>query len=993
MSSTELLGSLQTHAVPAIVDRRSAHLLLEDLWYRDREYYWKCLLDMMMLGRPGLSRIVFAQSVTRLASDDQDLFPLLEGVRNTDTRDSALHALRFVCNYVSADPREVRPSPWLRMCGEIRLGDEDDVITHCATILQRIWNGRLELEPNQRAVAAQAARRLWSVSMQRNLVALKAVIDTFSEDVATGEAAFDPLFEPAIANPSRELALEELTREIKELLGAPELVSRLYERAIRAEADAEAKQRHEVLIWSQQSARADQEGEDVPSFPRSATAANLGAQFWLEQYMSQFLESAPKRAARCVAESAIYWERTTDVFRTTDVQRIPLTVDGKVFLIETRDVEGREHSLHLIDKLVEALMDQLIHRDVETREAILATLVDVPAPATIWSSVIDTAAHDDWLRQRIGVVVLGSEAIRLFSRSVARLLIESGSELPASWLEQIERNVANFGDDEGYAKLQIERALQMVKARNASAEAPGDRKPTSGTAVPDDYVAAIEEVDFEMRQLNLDKADLEEPVNARIWDTKKAAAAIADKLTQQSAPDVMQTADIQSATKALDDLREALQAPDAHAGIVTSGWCTLARLASLIQALAEPSDPSFLLAAARRMDGLPWQRSDGFNNLLNAKQAFPRAEAVRGLLMLVSRNADANAIGLVEQLLRDPEPAVRFQIAYNLPMLIAVEHDKLWPIVERLLRDSSVSVAAAAVHNLGPFYGIDRDRTLALCISVLDRFVGGDDTPLRARADALIQVCWYYLTQAHPQASAAIDDIINKIPSTVNGLDAVLHNYRPWLIMGSGDGDDDALEENARRRTVDLYVRFGTAAVGALLSGNRERDANAAQRTERDPCAVFLENLAMQLYFATGAFQEEKQGAARLAPLVIARLYAEICEFLVVLGTAGSAAAGNKVLDAFEYFFRVARECSSIQSADVLERFILVARSLIGATGTGSYWKLEAIERVLRRCIAERDPSLSNEEVLLAWGSILDPLLEQGWKQAFLLARDLDVSS
>lgn len=990
MPSTELLSDLQTRAVPAIVDRRSVLLLLEDLWYRDRKCYWKYLLEMMTLGKPGLSRIVFAQSVARLASEDEDLFPLLESIRNAATKGIALHGLRFLCNYVSADPHGVHPLPWLRMCDQIALDDEDDTITRCATILQRLWNGHPELEPSLRALAAKAARHLWSVSMQRNLIALKAVIDTFSEDIEASEAVLNPLFEPDIANPSRELALQELTQEIRALLGAPELVSRLYERAIRAEADAEAKQKQEIRRWSEKSERAEHEG-DLPSSPRSGTAMGLDAEFWLEQYISQFLKVAPKRAARCIAESALYWERATDVFRADDVQRVPLVVDGHAFVIEGREAERHEYSSRLVDKLIAALLEHLLHCDEETREAILIVLIDVPAPATVWASVIETSAHDEWLREKISTLVLDVEAIRLFMPSVVHFLTAAVSEIPVSWLEQIKKNVETLDDRDRYAKLEIERALRVARTRNERIKAPRDSKPTSSSADVDDYVVALDQVDIEMRQLNVSKADLEDPVNASIWQAKKVAEEVADRFAHHGTPGTIEVVDIQTAAQALRQLARALEALGAHAGIVTSGWCALARLASLVQVTDVSSDPAFLIAAARRMDGLPWLQLDRFNNLLNARQAFPRAEAVRGLLVLISStNANNSTISLIEQLVKDPEPAVRFQIAYNLPMLVTVDHERLWPIVERLLQDSSIAVAAAALHNLGPFYGIDRDRTLALCISVLDRFANIiDETPFSARADALIQVCWYHLTQSHLLANEAIDKIVDDIPKTVNGLGAVLHNFRSWLTMDSGD---DIAQENARRRTIELYIRLGNAAVSALRAGNRERDVNATQRTERDPCAILLEDLAKQLYFATGAFQE-KQGASRLPLFVIARLYADICEFLSVLGTAGSVATGNTVLETLEYFFRVARESSSISSADVLERFVLVARSLIGANAVGSYWKLDAIERVLRRCIAERDPSLSNEDVLLAWGSILDPLLEQGWKQAFLLARDLDVSS
>ena len=210
----------------------------------------------------------------------------------------------------------------------------------------------------------------------------------------------------------------------------------------------------------------------------------------------------------------------------------------------------------------------------------------------------------------------------------------------------------------------------------------------------------------------------------------------------------------------------------------------------------------------------------------------------------------------------------------------------------------------------------------------------------------------------------------------------MLHSYRDWLVMEGGD----ELEEAARRRTVDLFIRTARMCVSRLSVG----DGALAPRhgAQRDPHTRLVEEVASQLYFASGAFRAGD--SAPLSDEVTARFYSEMRELLVELGTCGVISAANKVLETFEYFLGLS--IGGIDRRDALERFLRVGEATVRAGAADSYWLLDPIENVLRRCVAEQDQSLTDETILASWSRVLDPLINLGWEQAYRLARDVDLS-
>lgn len=976
MSDLNLLESVTTSPVPAVLDRRSVLLLLEEEWHVDRDRYWHRFFQAMDPRVPGLGRIVFAESVARLAAADNDLDPLVDQFSHASKYSQAQYAFRFICGFATALTALIELRPWLRICATSSQIDDDNAQSLAAGLLHRILQRRKPAN-DMRTRAARAARELFLAAWDRSapLNALSSVIDTLDVDSNDGITLLEMILDPTRAHPGKDDAVDHLARRVQDLLVAPGIVGRIYEWFVAAEADAEAQQKLDFLSWYKAVHAAEAESREPPAMPaRRGHRGSHDGTYWLRQHSDDFVQAAPVLACRAFASCARYWERTTDIPRQNR-ESVTLAVSNGSFTIDARPSDGvHQHGQFLIDDVVSTLVEALDTMDATQRKFVMDELVRLPAPALVWASLISTASSSEIIRDWLAPLFRNPVALRLFAIPIGDLLVTARSSFTDEAKQTIAAAVASLNEDgDAYVKRSLERALAITLGQSPSTQP--DKDPT---------VARLDDANaFDLIRSGLTLEEASRPENARIREGTRRAWDECSRLEPYRRDAAkLDAATLREAADVLAELHTALEAENANTEIITRGWSALARLASL-SVLLSGSPDALVFEAGDRVDGHAPPKGD----LLNAGQFIPRAAAVPGLLALAARDKNERAVAVVERLSSDPAPAVRYQIAWRLRELVALGRERVWPILDRLVRDENVAVAAAATSELVPFYRIDRDSALALSKVAFERFIGQTEADREGRTDALLQLAWYHLARGDALASETIAKAIAELPERWTGFDRLMHSYRDWLIMGTGD---DETEEAARRRTVDIFKRITSACIDALPTSSSGKDPNAQQRTERDPYANLLEEIAMQLYFASGAFRAKNDNDSM--PLeTTARFYSEFRDVLAEIGTAGAVAAADRVLETFEYLYRVSREVK-ITSSDVLRCFTRVAEAAVRAGAARTFWTLDSVEDLLRRCVAERDPALSNPEMLANWGRILDPLLDLGWEQAYQLATELDLS-
>lgn len=972
MTDSGLLESVLTNPVAAVLNRRSILLLLEDSWHVDRPTYWARFFATMDPTVSGVVRIAFAESLARVASADTDLHELVQHLLEPEPYPHALSAYRFVCEFAAAVPAIIELEPWLQLASASSQLPDDSARAHALRLVRRILQKR-KPTGQLRARAARAARGLFAKAWTRgaSLESLPIVIDTIDADPAETIRILEVIVDPNSPHPKKHEALDTLASHIEDLFLAPLLVGKIYEQFVAYEAEREAEQKRAIAIWTAALDRAEAEGRERPSMPaRVIHGGALNGTYFLQQRAEAFVRAAPAIATAAFASAASHWERTTGA-RTKDVNEVTLSVATGRFTIEARPCDRiHEYRHFLIEHAVDALITVVSDHRAPERAVVLAELVRIPAPAYIWGALIQSTATDELLRTWLIPLFSDPVALQLFPEPISDALFAARDGLPAEVRPAISEAIQTLADS--YEKHLLQRSFAS---------------PQATTSAEDVLTATVSRIDNEdavdMARFDLSFEEISRPANVRIREASRRAWNECARLE----PHRRGSANVDPSIRAdvdevLTQLGEALTDDQANSVFVTSGWCVLARLASLSVIVFGAHD-ALVFEAAARTDGEAHPTSD----LLNNGQFFPRAEAVPGLLVIATRDKSEEAATYIDRLSLDAEPAVRFQVAWRLRELATLGRERAWPILDRLVRDSDVFVAAAATSEIRPFYQLDHDGGLALATYAFDRFVGATDADHEGRTDALLQLTWYHLARAERVASDVVARAIEQLPMRATGIDRLMHSYRGWLTMGRGD---DEAEESARRRTVDLFTKLAIRCIHALRTSENGRDPNAQQRTERDEYANLLEDVAMQLYFASGAFAAKDQSEPM--PLEsTARFYDEFCDVLVRIGTAGAVSASNRVLKTLEYLQTIAGS-TNIDSADVLKRFTVVAESAVKAGAANTFWMLDSVENVLRRCVAERDPTLSTPMMLAAWERILNPLLDHGWEQAYALAYELDLS-
>ena len=984
----ELLGG------PSVVvhERRSVLLYLDERWQVDRADYWKRLFVAMARPAPSLSRVTVAESVVQLAREPGDLSQLVDGVAAREPGASA--ACKTLFETAGALPKMLTLSPWVQACEAFADIGDAFTLRLAARLLLRMIDLRKDRDAQDSLHMARAARVMLNSSWKRTptesfaaMYAVHAVVETLDAAREQGVGMLETVFDSTSPHAAREEMRAWLLSRADRLMTAPEFVGRMYITTVRVLAEEEATHDRELSSWLEKAYEAEKAGRTqtpVPSRRASSLLPEVDAS--LEKHAKEFLQRAPNVAARVLAECVERWNSRGDAVIDMPTDVVSLEVQGRSFKVVGRHVDASRYPSGDIGEVLQReLISALVRASDEDASLILDGIVSRPAPASLWTAILDGALDSERLLAIATELLFQAHALRLFARPIRRLLIRWRGKLPERVRARLVDALASL--DEGSPdRTTIESALAKGSTSDVGSAAQDPNEASSAVGHDETAFGIDDDGDlFDLSQLGLRREDLNEPANSKLRAAYRAADHQYQRVRELSQARIVGGVPLVEPYERLAELKETLSNPDAHPSLITRGWCSLAELASAIAAVDDSADATLLVEASLRLDSLPWGRGHSFTDLLNLSQAFPRAEAVSGLLRLLSRDTGDRVLPVVERLSRDEEPAVRFQVAHEMRFLVG-SNERGWAIAERLIHDDVDAVAAAAVHQLGPFFAADAARAIALSDFSLRRFTGADEAARLGKKDALFQLAWYHLSRAEEMATSSIAYAISKIVEDTTGFSELMHSYRGWLTIGHPENDD--AEGVARTRTLALFHRIARACISALHSRSQDKDPNARFRSDRSPHSVLLENVAMQLYFASGAFKGSDDDP--VPSEVVARLYFETRDLMLEIGTAGSIDAADRVLDTLEHV--IFDESGLVPSREVLSRFVAIAQSAIAHGWGRDFWRLDAMERVVRRSVAERTESLFDATMLASWSAIIDPLVELGWYQAYLLARDFDLS-
>jgi hypothetical protein len=212
----------------------------------------------------------------------------------------------------------------------------------------------------------------------------------------------------------------------------------------------------------------------------------------------------------------------------------------------------------------------------------------------------------------------------------------------------------------------------------------------------------------------------------------------------------------------------------------------------------------------------------------------------------------------LEQLARDPHPAVRFTVASWLTMLWETARDQMWEIADiYATSEPNRRVLRFFADFLMRVLHADPTRVEALVLTILPRVHGraeraGED--LIEAIGSLMVILW--VTHGRVRAHAMLEEWLLDPTEHEPEIGHAIHSIRDGLVVGYGtdDGKDAAIQRRCQEfaaRVVDVTAA-GLERYFALPPAART-DAENQLATK---LAKLLDNTGDQFFFASGAFRE-----------------------------------------------------------------------------------------------------------------------------------------
>lgn len=384
----------------------------------------------------------------------------------------------------------------------------------------------------------------------------------------------------------------------------------------------------------------------------------------------------------------------------------------------------------------------------------------------------------------------------------------------------------------------------------------------------------------------------------------------------------------------------------------------------------------------------------------------PRLDAARGLPFLALRlgNVDEAIAAALRQLCHDKSNALRFNLAERLTLLEKPAPDLMWELLETFVADERrFTVLVAVVDSLNRLFARDQDRVLEN-LGIIAAKAAASAPPENDIHQTLAQVhLFHFLQTGDPRSEAFIADAIEECdtPRSAVALMPQLHNCRAggWLTIGDAVMFDPE-GDKVRERTWLFFSNLLMSAQTKLNESQRSLlqlgpdvlpDSELARPLleKRNRVSRLVDAIGMQLYFASGAFDEKtKKDQEPLSRAQLLRFWKEGAPLLSALATEIHPHTAYQLIQTLQHQL----DCAPEQS------FLLAAKSIRNSAKAGFQFESLAVGEVVKliqRVLADY-PDLfkpqqgRDSECLSALLEVLDLFVEAGWAEARQLTHRLE---
>lgn len=1023
----------RTRANPELllVVRPSYDVHCRYLWEQtsDRRPFWELAIDLAgQADLPAIGVVIAPGVAAQLIESLTDVQPLLRAIDATDLarRAAAQDVLQHLIGArlavgafglrIPLDGRLV----WAEIAAALAVTLRAETAFAVRNLLMELCEKPGLFDDAQRGAAGPAARALlnWSLNAPQHnqylvRTGISAVARTYPSDPAAAEGALRPILDRGRLSSFGYVEMPALANEVPHLVEhAADLVRDIYDVAFdhQETSDEPTSMREGVLALN------SHRSQDYTQ-----------AHYALAQAYPGFIKVAPAEALDALSRVWLSFIRHRRSGEPSD--QPPIVVQWKGAAVEIQPDGSYWHE-----------RDDSHDEEVKMLSAFGQWLAEVAATGTRAArqalTIVSAGARPTSVWRRVLRVAAGTPEPFV---PLLEPLITTPAAVASHELEDAAGHFlkAGFGHFSQAARRRIERAIMSIpavvsnpriadpdRARHRAEQSrdrllgcldeallvtPGARAHLAALTAADGIPALRDRhVDggwtggsyTDRDELAEQGVDVDAVPNRRLQDLQTPVEAFATTHLNGSPP----AEALVSIEAPLQGLWHALQsAPDdgADQRQIDVGW---GRASAAAEAIARGQDLAvdssvvvlareILLASATHPLPAPREDPSQFDEFQSWGGSSPRIHAAKGLLYLARHQelATTEVLGALDQLSTEEVPAVRFQVAQRLGLLLKTAPDAMWSIADRMLaQDPSMAIINALVHAL---------RRMTLPNGALDRLQAAiraafaRATDDRAGAANVRESCVQTMTSLYvmrgaDDAGRFVDDVIvGDMKAHPEHAGRIVHVLRDAFTHG--DIDPSATEDNEiRRRAIRLAEELLEHATTAFATWNTELAGQDLDREHPDikaarTTAQIIDSVAKEVYFATGIFDERQNQDSRVSPGQRERLYSEAASLLDRLCDVGFAHSTHCVIETHEAFIPF----------DARGSFLRIARTVkAGQAGGYDRDSLAAglIVKLVERYLAEYRTLLQqDDECRQALIDVLDVFVRAGWPEALRLTYGL----
>jgi hypothetical protein len=299
--------------------------------------------------------------------------------------------------------------------------------------------------------------------------------------------------------------------------------------------------------------------------------------------------------------------------------------------------------------------------------------------------------------------------------------------------------------------------------------------------------------------------------------------------------------------------------------------------------------------------------------------------------------------------------------------------------------ESHSQVIEGLLYAIGRLRGVEPTRATNAITKLHGRCKDSPDKSLREAA--ITNLAFLYVDQNEPEAEKTLKQAIAQPVERHEELERMVAHLRERLVHNIGD-PSDTKARSIRPRATQLmqetlkYLGDGLTAWQAKHNGQQATDLTEQDKQEIKAYYTNIENIAMQVYFASGSF-DEKQNKGGLEETAKARFIEEQEPLISQITATGDVSSAY-------HFVEMALNYQDIDPVWALK---LVESSITASVTSGSANEslmATSVTTFVKQFIARHRQYLRDKANQKALMNILNAFVDVGWPEAINLTQDLE---